>query len=90
MFEDVPLDTRHHQIKVRPKFPKEWRLTEERMQQLDEARQQSLLLDQAKEQGGQLVDGNERVDRFFAEPAMANLRIPERLSAKKSPARASK
>ncbi|KAK7964897.1 hypothetical protein PG988_009901 [Apiospora saccharicola] len=82
-FEDIPLDTRHHQIKVRPKFPKEWRLTEARMQQLEEARQQSLLLDQAKEQDGQLVDGNERVDKFFAEPAMANLRIPERLSVKK-------
>ncbi|KAK8089205.1 hypothetical protein PG997_004166 [Apiospora hydei] len=85
MFEDIPLDTRHHQIKVRPKFPKEWRLTEERMQQLEDARQKSLLLDQAKEQDGQLVDGNERVDRFFAEPAMANLQIPERLNVKKSP-----
>ncbi|KAK8056404.1 hypothetical protein PG993_001631 [Apiospora rasikravindrae] len=85
MFEDIPLDTRHHQTKVRPKFPKEWRLTEERMQQLEDVRQKSLLLDQAKEQGGQLVDGNERVDRFFAEPAMANLQIPERLNVKKSP-----
>ncbi|KAK8115188.1 mitochondrial ribosomal subunit protein-domain-containing protein, partial [Apiospora kogelbergensis] len=81
-FEDVPLDTRHHQIKVRPQFPKEWRLTEERMQQLDAARQKSLLLDQEKEQSGLLVDGNERVDKFFAEPAMANLRIPERLNLK--------
>lgn len=83
MFEDIPLDTRHHQIKVRPKFPKEWRLTEERMQQLEAARQKSLLLDQHKEETGLLVDGNERVDKFFSEPAMASLRIPERLSAKK-------
>ncbi|KAK8049436.1 hypothetical protein PG994_011166 [Apiospora phragmitis] len=85
MFEDIPLDTRHHQIKVRPKFPKEWCLTEERARQLDEAREKSLLLDQAKEEAGQLVDGNERVDKFFAEPAMVSLRIPEHLNVKKSP-----
>ncbi|KAJ8111579.1 hypothetical protein ONZ43_g5588 [Nemania bipapillata] len=54
MFEDIPLDTRHHTFKVKPKFPVEWRMTEERRKFLEDTRQQSLLLDQQKEEAGSL------------------------------------
>ncbi|KAL7270974.1 37S ribosomal protein S24, mitochondrial [Rhizina undulata] len=38
-FEDIPFDFRHHKFKKpKPKFPKEWLMTEERRKQLDEAR----------------------------------------------------
>ncbi|KAI0833194.1 mitochondrial ribosomal protein [Hypoxylon sp. FL0890] len=66
MFEDIPLDTRHHTFKVKPKFPREWRMSEERRKFLDDTRQQSLLLDQKKEEAGALVNGKEKIDQFFS------------------------
>lgn len=38
-FEDIPLDFRHHEAKKgppKPKFPKEWRMTRQRRQELRE------------------------------------------------------
>ncbi|KAI1308283.1 mitochondrial ribosomal subunit protein-domain-containing protein [Xylaria venustula] len=90
MFEDVPLDTRHHAIKVKPKFPKEWRMTEERRKVIEDTRQQMLLLDQKKEESGTLVDGVEKIDAFFNPPKpardhllpeMAHARLGSTLSA---------
>ncbi|KAI1425043.1 mitochondrial ribosomal subunit protein-domain-containing protein [Xylaria sp. FL1777] len=90
MFEDVPLDTRHHTFKVKPKFPKEWRLTEERRKFLEDTRQKALLLDQKKEEEGTLVDGAERIQAFFnppprpsssAAPEMAHAHLIQSLSA---------
>ncbi|KAI0206739.1 mitochondrial ribosomal subunit protein-domain-containing protein [Astrocystis sublimbata] len=84
MFEDVAIDTRHHTFKIKPKFPKEWRMTEERRQFLEDTRQKSLLLDQAKEDNGTLIDGTRRIDTFFnaptpkAEPVSARLSPPVR------------
>ncbi|EME83264.1 uncharacterized protein MYCFIDRAFT_211284 [Pseudocercospora fijiensis CIRAD86] len=37
-FEDVPLDTRHHKRKVRLRFPKEWKMTEEKRMALEAKR----------------------------------------------------
>lgn len=68
MFEDVPLDTRHHTCKAKPKFPKEWRMTEGRRKELANLRQQSLLLDEAKGAGGQLVDGVQRIRHALNPP----------------------
>lgn len=76
MFEDVPLDTRHHPIKIKPKFPREWRMTEERMKFLEDTRQKSLLLDQTKEEAGTLIDGKEKITRFFNVPE-PEVRVPE-------------
>ncbi|KAI8963775.1 mitochondrial ribosomal protein [Daldinia sp. FL1419] len=76
MFEDIPLDTRHHPIKTKPKFPREWRMSEERMKFLEDARQKSLLLDQTKEETGTLVDGKEKITEFFSTP-QSQARIPE-------------
>ncbi|KAI1121497.1 mitochondrial ribosomal subunit protein-domain-containing protein [Nemania abortiva] len=88
MFEDVPLDTRHHTFKVKPKFPKEWRMTEERRKFLEDTRRKSLLLDQAKEEAGTLVDGEEKIKLFFnppmpaaRTPEMASVRLGQSLSA---------
>ncbi|KAI0451196.1 mitochondrial ribosomal subunit protein-domain-containing protein [Xylaria acuta] len=87
MFEDVPLDTRHHTFKVKPKFPKEWRMTEERRRFLEDTRQKALLLDQAKEEEGTLVNGAEKINTFFNPPVapkiaeMATARLGRSLSA---------
>lgn len=66
MFEDIPLDTRHHKFKTRIKFPKEWYLTEERKKQLGEQRKQALLLDEQKRQSGTLVDGVDAIQQALA------------------------
>ncbi|KAI1439091.1 mitochondrial ribosomal subunit protein-domain-containing protein [Xylaria sp. CBS 124048] len=68
MFEDVPLDTRHHTFKVKPMFPTEWRMTDERRKFLEETRQELLLLDQKKEKDGTLVDGLERITASIQPP----------------------
>ncbi|KAI0417146.1 mitochondrial ribosomal subunit protein-domain-containing protein [Xylaria grammica] len=80
MFEDVPLDTRHHTFKVKPKFPKEWRMTEERRKFLEETRQQILLLEQQKEEEGTLIDGVEKINNFF-NPPLSTPSTPSTLSA---------
>lgn len=81
MFEDVPLDTRHHTFKVKPKFPKEWRMTEERRKFLEDTQQKSLLLDRAKEAAGTLVDGEERIKLFFSAPPKPDQKLPVKVTA---------
>ncbi|KAL8418562.1 hypothetical protein RB594_001962 [Gaeumannomyces avenae] len=68
-FEDIPLDTRHHTFKTRYSFPKEWRMTEERRQQLMQIRKQAYELDAAKRANGELVDGTEKIQQSIAAPA---------------------
>ncbi|KAI4600785.1 37S ribosomal protein S24, mitochondrial [Pestalotiopsis sp. 9143b] len=64
-FADIPLDTRHHQIKNKPKFPKEWYITVDRMAELEQQREKALLLDQAKEDAGSLVDGSQVIEKHY-------------------------
>ncbi|KAI5860146.1 mitochondrial ribosomal subunit protein-domain-containing protein [Durotheca rogersii] len=75
-FEDVPLDTRHHRFKIKPKFPREWRMSDERRRFLADTRQQSLLLDERKEAEGTLIDGKEKLEQFF-NPQEAEEQLPE-------------
>ncbi|TPX15841.1 uncharacterized protein E0L32_000175 [Thyridium curvatum] len=65
-FADIPLDTRHHQFKNKPKFPKEWRMTEERKKELQAIRAQGFLADQKKEAEGGLIDGVQRIQEVLA------------------------
>lgn len=57
MFEDVPLDFRHHKYKPKLLFPEAWKLTAERKQQLEVDRQQKMLTEREKEEKGEIVDG---------------------------------
>lgn len=38
MFEDIPLDFRHHKPVVKPVFPEEWKMTGERVEELKQLR----------------------------------------------------
>lgn len=76
MFEDIPLDTRHHTFKKQIRFPKEWYMTEERKQQLLEQRKQAMLLDEAKRSAGQLVDGQEIIQAVLAPPQKVEQKVP--------------
>jgi len=61
MFEDVPLDFRHHKPKVVHQFPESWKLTEENaVKRLVEERDSVGLL----EEGGRPVDGREMVEVY--------------------------
>lgn len=57
MFEDVPLDFRHHKFKPRIEFPDTWKMTPEKQAQLAEIRRQQILAEQARENNGQIADG---------------------------------
>jgi small subunit ribosomal protein S35 len=61
-FEDVPFDFRHHTPKKRAEFPKEWVLTKERKQYLENKRQQTAYLDDHRAGNGELVDGKRIID----------------------------
>lgn len=60
MFEDVPLDFRHHKPKRRPVYPEGWKLREESISKLLEARRDVRLL----EEGKPVVDGAEIVEEY--------------------------
>ncbi|QPC77378.1 hypothetical protein HYE68_008130 [Fusarium pseudograminearum] len=64
-FEDIPLDTRHHVVKPKPQFPKEWRMTPERRQQLDEHRSRLAIEDVKMAENGQLIDGVQAIDQHL-------------------------
>ncbi|KAM4065627.1 mitochondrial ribosomal subunit protein [Hirsutella rhossiliensis] len=66
-FEDVPLDLRHHPIKKQPKFPKEWRLTEERRLQLEEHRRGIAGAESARAEQGLLVSGQQVINEYLVQ-----------------------
>ncbi|OLN82220.1 37S ribosomal protein S24, mitochondrial [Colletotrichum chlorophyti] len=67
-FKDIPLDTRHHEFKNKPKFPKEWRMTDERRKELEAFRMRALEVDAGKLEEGRIVDGAAKIEKFLAEP----------------------
>ncbi|KAJ4982912.1 hypothetical protein SVAN01_11579 [Stagonosporopsis vannaccii] len=73
-FEDVPFDFRHHKVKVRHEFPKEWILTEERKKYLAAKRAEVARLEDEKKGNGLLVDGKTIIDTSLplldAEPVL--------------------
>ncbi|SPJ75147.1 uncharacterized protein FTOL_04878 [Fusarium torulosum] len=68
-FADIPLDTRHHKVQPKPQFPKEWRMSPERRQELDEHRQRMAIEDVKMAEGGQLVDGVQAIDQYLMKNA---------------------
>lgn len=63
MFEDVPLDFRHHKPKPKFEFPEKWKLTEQRKEELAANWQQGTLKDQEKEAAGQLIAGSKVIEQ---------------------------
>lgn len=65
MFEDVPLDFRHHKYKPKLEFPDTWKLTSGRKQQLDMDREQRLLAEREREEKGQISDGVKAIETWL-------------------------
>lgn len=80
-FEDIPLDTRHHVVKTKPKFPKEWRMTPQRKQELEAIRQQALIEDERKRREGTLIDGKEIIAKALSPRPEVDGRVAQLLSA---------
>ena len=59
MFEDVPLDFRHHRFKKKVEFPDEWKLTPARKTQLEQERKARLEVEQRRVGEGTVVNGGE-------------------------------
>ena len=60
MFEDMPLDFRHHKPKRRLVYPEEWKLKEENVRRLLAARREVRLI----EEGKTVVNGVEIVEEY--------------------------
>ncbi|KAL9033982.1 MAG: hypothetical protein Q9180_005657 [Flavoplaca navasiana] len=92
MFEDVPIDFRHHKSKPRFEFPENWKLTEERRAQLEENRRQRVLVEKEREEAGRLVDGAKVIEQVMEAlarkaPAAARVEAPKGKSRKRLAAR---
>lgn len=57
MFEDVPLDFRHHKFKSKPEFPDGWKLDGRRRERLEVDRRQRVVADEVREMEGRMVVG---------------------------------
>lgn len=68
-FEDIPLDVRHHRFQPKPRFPKEWFLTEERKQLLEEERRRLKLEEVQAVESGQVVDGKQAIESYLLRKA---------------------
>lgn len=68
-FADIPLDTRHHRIQPKPRFPKEWFMTEERKKVLEEGRQRLMLEEVHAIENGQVVDGKKAIESHLLKKA---------------------
>ncbi|KAL8732182.1 MAG: hypothetical protein Q9166_002929 [cf. Caloplaca sp. 2 TL-2023] len=82
MFEDVPLDFRHHRSNPKFEFPEKWKLTEERRAQLEENRKQRALREQEREEAGRMVDGAKVIEQVLEAmtiktPAAARVEAPK-------------
>src|SRR4051812_46269751 len=80
MFEDIPLDTRHHTFKPKLRYPEEWHLNEERREKLRAIRMEYLQLDQDRRRMGKLLDGAEEVQKYLKQAASASPAL-ERVAA---------
>ncbi|KAL8854083.1 MAG: hypothetical protein Q9221_001206 [Calogaya cf. arnoldii] len=92
MFEDVPLDFRHHKAKPKFEFPEQWKLTEERRAQLEENRRQRELREKEREDAGRLVDGAKVLEQVMEAmtlkaPIAAKVEAPKGKSRQKLAAR---
>lgn len=66
-FADVPLDLRHHKIKAKPRFPKEWLMTEERRKELEEGRRQLKFEEIQAVESGNMVDGKQAIEKYLVQ-----------------------
>ena len=65
MFEDVPMDFRHHKFDPPLEFPKSWKMTPKKQKKLMVKRQQSALAEQGREGAGQIPDGQKIIENFL-------------------------
>lgn len=69
LFEDVPLDFRHHKVESRPEFPEEWKLDQGRKARLEAGRRERAEEESRREQLGAVVTGASVIE-------MAMLKVP--------------
>ena len=70
MFEDVPLDFRHHKPKRKAQFPEEWKMKPERVERLLMERKEIKMLEEQKDP----VDGMEYVRAYISGQRSGNFR----------------
>lgn len=69
-------------MKVKAKFPPEWRISPERTQEIEEYRQEIKLLEDRKIADGTLIDGNEAILKAIEDREKAKFSWAEEPSSK--------
>lgn len=67
-------------MKPKPRFPREWALTEERKQELAEIQAESLRRDTVRQLAGQVMDGVKQIQEGITRASLVKERIPEMAS----------
>ncbi|KAE8445319.1 hypothetical protein EG329_013557 [Mollisiaceae sp. DMI_Dod_QoI] len=80
-FEDIPLDTRHHHFKPKPRFPREWEITTQRKKELEQYRQQVAMKDQQREIAGHIINGIMQIEEGLKKSVAAREELPEMIMA---------
>ncbi|KAL8827356.1 MAG: hypothetical protein Q9191_003228, partial [Dirinaria sp. TL-2023a] len=88
MYEDVPYDFRHHKFKPKIEFPEEWKMTDERREELGKEVERKALEEGKREEAGRITDGmaiiREHVRSLRApSPALQSKALPEAKTGKK-------
>ena len=73
-FKDVPVDFRHVRWRRKLEFPEQWKLTDERRQQLAEARKRRELGDKERMAQGRMIEGLGIIDQSLR----ASMAVPSR------------
>jgi small subunit ribosomal protein S35 len=81
-FEDVPFDFRHHKVKPRYEFPKEWIMTPERKEALEQGRLQAKVEEIGAKEQGRLLDGTAIIQNALLSGIVASQPVPEMVAAK--------
>jgi uncharacterized protein YPO0396 len=71
-------------LKLKPRFPKAWKMTRERQAELKKLRENAELRDQRRLLTGQLVDGIKQIEEAFSKVAAQPAALPEMVMAGKS------
>ena len=72
MFEDVPLDFRHHKFRPKVEFPEGWKLTREKRARLEEGRKMRGEREKEREEQGRLVEGVTIIDQALRKLPVKN------------------
>lgn len=82
MFEDVPMDFRHHRFMKRTVFPPSWKMTPERERELESEKEKRSELEERRSLNGLVVDGVASIENWLKDMPSLSTRPVESIGGK--------